>query len=81
MKPNDNRSRALLPISALIGMGRFWYRALTPIFYERKLMESHMSQGNTEQVLRRAQDERQVVDFVRGELVEPHGKPTCSVFP
>jgi hypothetical protein len=47
--------------------------------------------------LRQAQDERQVVDFVRGEpfgvtqdrpfdiaqdrLVEPHSKPTCSAFP
>lgn len=39
-----------------------------------------------EQVLRQAQDERQAVDFVRGEpfdhaqesLVEPHSKPTCS---
>jgi hypothetical protein len=32
---------------------------------------------SSEQVLRQAQDERQVVDFVRGEPVEPHRKPTC----
>ena len=31
MKPNDNRSRAQLPVSALIGMGRFWYRALSEV--------------------------------------------------
>jgi hypothetical protein len=37
--------------------------------------------GNAEQVLRQAQDERQLFDCVRGELVEPHSKPTCSAFP
>jgi hypothetical protein len=43
--------------------------------------ESCLRKGSSEQVLRQTQDERQVVDFVRGELVEPHSKPTCSGFP
>jgi hypothetical protein len=47
------------------------------------------SQGSAEQVLRQAQDERQMIDSVRGEpfdvaqdrLVEPHSKQTYSALP
>jgi hypothetical protein len=39
------------------------------------------SKGTPEQVLRQAQDERPVVDFARGELVEPQVKSPCSELP
>jgi hypothetical protein len=59
-----------------------WYECYSKRAARLQMQQAcQISKGNAEQVLRQAQDERQVIDFVRGELVEPHSKPTCSASP